>query len=524
MAEGAPSAGQTNESGGSRANRELALKVGKWLVDKSRFDEAVALLSAYAVSGPNDDLGQKLLAEALQIDSASTLAKAAFGRMESLSAPDADLDTAIATYTHDKLSKLEGEMKRPQFLRAQVGFNNNLKYKGHDYHVQTEDSGLNKPHVITHLFADGGRVIKSNKRIYKNEVERPDVVQFVRTLMKGQHMEMVLALREGKFDLIIAGKAMGGMTTLEEPPNVDVQKMNSRKRRESIAAPADGDATPPPRAATVAPPAAVPAVVSKPVISIAPAAISIAPVVAPPAAARAPSEPAPAEVAPAVAMEEPADSIPAPAIRFHLRVLRGAPGTPAFYSPPGDEVIVGTQGQVPLERDPFIHPAEAVFHWREGALWLEDLEGGNGGFIRIKSPMEVEIGDEFIVGDQLLRVERNPPRHNEPGAGPTYFWSSPMGPSAFRVVQVLAGGANGETRIAGGTTISIGSAVGELLLNDPLVSEQHCFIEEQAGAIILSDLESRTGVFVRMRGEALIEDGDELLFGRTRVRIEIPLS
>ena len=42
---------------------------------------------------------------------------------------------------------------------------------------------------------------------------------FVRALMKAQHMEMVLMLREGKFDDVLAGKTIGGMETLtHEPP------------------------------------------------------------------------------------------------------------------------------------------------------------------------------------------------------------------------------------------------------------------------------------------------------------------
>ena len=55
--------------------------------------------------------------------------------------------------------KLESEMRKPAFRRAQMGFNNNIKFRDTVFHVQTEDSGLDAPHVITHLFADGGRTL-----------------------------------------------------------------------------------------------------------------------------------------------------------------------------------------------------------------------------------------------------------------------------------------------------------------------------------------------------------------------------
>ena len=38
-----------------------------------------------------------------------------------------------------------------------VGFNHNVKYGPHVYHVQTEDSGLPHAHYITHLFVGGAK-------------------------------------------------------------------------------------------------------------------------------------------------------------------------------------------------------------------------------------------------------------------------------------------------------------------------------------------------------------------------------
>ena len=57
--------------------------------------------------------------------------------------------------------------------------------------------------------------------------------------------------------------------------------------------------------------------------------------------------------------------------------------------------------------------------------------------------------------------------------------------------------------------------------SDTLVSEQHCLIEEQAGSVLLTDLGSRTGVFVRIKGEQELVAGDELLVGRTRLSLEL---
>ena len=160
--------------------------------------------------------------------------------------------------------------------------------------------------------------------------------------------------------------------------------------------------------------------------------------------------------------------------------------------------------------------------YRDGRLWLHDFEAGNGVFLRIKAPVELGVGDEFVVGDQLLRIERMPTPQDGPDPGPTYFYSSPKWLSSFRVVQIFEGGALGACVLARGTTLQIGSSQGDFVFpSDPLVSDQHCLIEETAGAILLTDLGSRTGVFVRIKGEQELVDNDELLVGRTRLTVEL---
>ncbi|MCC6215931.1 MAG: FHA domain-containing protein [Polyangiaceae bacterium] len=440
-------------------SRATASRVAAWLVDKGRPDEAVGLLAAWAANGPNDAEGQQLMAEALRIDPASRWAQLAFERMEGIATSGGDLDQLIQAYGRERLGQLEAEMRRPTFRRAQMGFNNNIKFRGAVFHVQTEDSGLDQPHIITHLFADGGRVIKSHKRSYAERVNAPDVAEFVRGLMKAQHMEMVLALREGRFDAVIEGREVGGMTLLTEPPNVENVKKLAKKK---------DDTAEPPRAVPSSPPA------------------------------------------------------PTAKSHFALHVLRSLTGGPERYEPPGENVILGSSGGVGLPGEHFCAPREARLLWKQGRLWLEDLEGGNGVFLRIRTPVELDLGDEFLVGDQLLRIEKNPVPDDGPDPAPTYFYSSPKWPSSFRVVQVYEGGAVGATVVARGNTLQVGSAIGDLVFaDDPLVAEQHCLIEEQAGTIVLTDLGTRTGVFVRVRGEQELAHGDEIVVGRTRLVVDL---
>jgi hypothetical protein len=464
---------------GASETRAVAARVAKILRERGRNDEAIAILCACAAAFGNDAEGQSLLAEALRIDQNSPLARMAFERMEGVVGQHAPLDQAIAAYPIEELSKLERQLRPGVFLRAQVGFNNNVKYHGAEYHIQTEDSGLDKPHIITHLFADGGRVIKSHKRSYAHEVSRTDVSQFVRALMKGQHMEMLLMLREGLFDEIIAGRASGGMEILEAAPKVELERIGNKKK--------DGT----PQKGT-------------------------------PAASPAPVAPAPRPSSPT------ASQVKAPVLRARLHVTRSLHGGPDAYDVVGNDAILGASGAIRLEGEKFCHAREAQLSFDGKNLFIADLDGGNGVFLRIHRRVEMGVMDEFLVGDQLLRLERNPDPNDGPGPGPTYFRSSLKWPSAFRVVQIFEGGALGAVATARGTTLQIGSALDYandmVFRHDPLVSSFHCVIEEQAEAFILSDLGAKSGVFVRLVGKQLLQHGSEILVGRTRLLVDLSPS
>jgi hypothetical protein len=81
-----------------------------------------------------------------------------------------------------------------------LGFNNNVRHKGRVFHIQTEDSGVRHPHIITHLFADGGRILKTTKTSYAEHVGATSLADTVRGMMKEQHKAMFIALRDGQLD------------------------------------------------------------------------------------------------------------------------------------------------------------------------------------------------------------------------------------------------------------------------------------------------------------------------------------
>ncbi len=83
-----------------------------------------------------------------------------------------------------------------------VGFNHNFRYKGEVYHIQTEDSGVKSPNIVTLLY-QGGTILASKKTSYADIAKVDNLDQVVEELMKEQHKEMLRSLKAGEFDAVI---------------------------------------------------------------------------------------------------------------------------------------------------------------------------------------------------------------------------------------------------------------------------------------------------------------------------------
>ncbi|SHJ11844.1 hypothetical protein SAMN02745165_01622 [Malonomonas rubra DSM 5091] len=80
-----------------------------------------------------------------------------------------------------------------------VGFNHNISYKGVGFHVQTEDSGVKSPQLVTLLY-HAGTIIASKKTVYADILKVENLSQVVEDLAKEQHKGMLRRLTQGEFD------------------------------------------------------------------------------------------------------------------------------------------------------------------------------------------------------------------------------------------------------------------------------------------------------------------------------------
>lgn len=137
-----------------------------------------------------------------------------------------------------------------------LGFNNNVRHRGRVFHIQTEDSGVKSPRIVTHLFADGGRIIKTARTSYAELVGKSDLAQTVRQMMKEQHRSMFAALRAGELDTLL--ETACGPLPLPPVERSDVERSASPAREPAAAPLAQPAAAAPAKAPAVAPVAARP--------------------------------------------------------------------------------------------------------------------------------------------------------------------------------------------------------------------------------------------------------------------------
>lgn len=115
-----------------------------------------------------------------------------------------------------------------------LGYNHNINYKDSVFHIQTEDSGIRNPHIITLLYREGV-ILSSKKTSYADILKIDSLEAVVEDLMKEQHKDMLRRLKSGEFD----EKAFGTPTKQHKTEDLEP------KQESAISTPAP----PPPAAA-----------------------------------------------------------------------------------------------------------------------------------------------------------------------------------------------------------------------------------------------------------------------------------
>jgi pSer/pThr/pTyr-binding forkhead associated (FHA) protein len=195
-----------------------------------------------------------------------------------------------------------------------------------------------------------------------------------------------------------------------------------------------------------------------------------------------------------------------------------------YYLQSTEHVAGRSEGPIQFnEVDPLLSPRHANFTYKENQLYVRDLDSTNGVFIRARAPVRLTSGDLFLVGEQLLRVERcnldEAPIHDDAG---TYFYASPRVQMHFKLIQLLQGGSEGASYCAPKPSIRIGRDGNDLNFpDDQFISGTHAEVTVTPDGFSLTDLGSKNGTFARIKGESALHHGDYVFIGQQLLRVEV---
>jgi len=208
-----------------------------------------------------------------------------------------------------------------------------------------------------------------------------------------------------------------------------------------------------------------------------------------------------------------------------LTVIRGEGMEGLAFHLKSEQHIVGVDPKVHLliSDDPFVSPRHANFFYRDGSLVVSDQDSRNGVYIRIRGAVPIELGDTFLAGDQLFRLEKvDAVSDDGPDNNGTSFYASPHGESGFRITQLFRGGRLGLTVHASGDSMVVGRDGTDVSFPEDLfMTGEHCRINNNNGSYTLTDLDSRNGTYVRIKQERELKHGDYVFIGRKLLRVEM---
>lgn len=202
-----------------------------------------------------------------------------------------------------------------------------------------------------------------------------------------------------------------------------------------------------------------------------------------------------------------------------LTVLR-ADGSEAgsFDLPPASTTVGRELGGI-FGGDAYLSPEHAVFARRNGKLYVNDVGTLNGTYIKLKRevPEPLADGQMFRIGQEICKYER---LAMKPPVDGVETMGSPAAGYVGRIALVTGREQSSNAYPLPETGVHIGRERGHILFpEDGYVSGLHCSITCQGDSVMLTDLGSSNGTFVRVVGEREVIDGDVLLMGQQLFRV-----
>ncbi|MFM2417545.1 MAG: hypothetical protein RL385_2268 [Pseudomonadota bacterium] len=186
-----------------------------------------------------------------------------------------------------------------------------------------------------------------------------------------------------------------------------------------------------------------------------------------------------------------------------------------------DSTLVGRQLGGSFAADLYLSPRHATFSFEGGALVVRDEDSLNGIYVRVERDVPVELvdGAVFRIGQELVRYNAIVPR-NDAGDG-VEAMGSPNPGYIGRLSLVVGRATTGNAFPLTAAGLHLGRERGDLVFpEDGYVSGLHARVYGDNGRVMLVDVGSSNGTFLRVRGKRALKSGDLILMGQQLFRAE----
>lgn len=179
------------------------------------------------------------------------------------------------------------------------------------------------------------------------------------------------------------------------------------------------------------------------------------------------------------------------------------------------ENLVGREVGGIFAEDNLLSSRHATIIVQNGAVWVRDEGSRNGVYVRIprQTPVGLRDGDQFCFGRIILRFEQRPPMHPSGHGDFAGQLALVVGRDVDRNLFPVAVPAQG---------ITLGRTRADLRFpGDGWVSGTHCQISVMGPQVMLTDVGSSNGTFVRIQGTRPLQHADALLMGQRIFHIQL---
>ncbi len=204
-----------------------------------------------------------------------------------------------------------------------------------------------------------------------------------------------------------------------------------------------------------------------------------------------------------------------------LTALRADGSEAGTYTLPSGNVTVGRDAGGIFAGDSYLSPRHATFRpVGPGKLMVKDEASLNGVYKKLQrdAPVEVRPNCIFRIGQEILRFEPVTPLPATPDG--VERLGAPAKGYVGRIALVTGRDTTGNAFPVPETGVHLGRERGDVLFpEDGYVSGLHCRLAWENGRLMLTDLGSSNGTFIRLYEETDVRSGDVLLMGQQLFRV-----